>query len=181
MNLMAFMKAEGATVDGFLAYCTSNNDWTGICTNTENQISYGCLIEAGSIINCKSKKQTPFQCIWVSDVRANAAEFWCNKEVDQMLSDEFANNQTDAILPDTISEKALPTTINSTEFGSQVVDESPAPAPAPSPETQAEFAASESDIFSEEAENADQAENKASTEEQVDEEDLADTDANNFK
>ena len=179
MNLMAFMKAEGATVDGFLAYCTSNNDWTGICTNTENQISYSCLIEAGSIINCKSKKQTPFQCIWVSDVRANAAEFWCNKEVDQMLSDEFANNQTDAILPDTISEKALPTTINSTEFGSQVVDESPAP--APSPETQAEFAASESDIFSEEAENADQAENKASTEEQVDEEDFADTDANTFK
>ena len=86
--------AEPQVLDGFLAYCTSNNDWTGNCINTENDRTYTCEIEYGQIINCKSLTNKPFQCIWTSNVRAHAAEFWCDADVDKMLSREFLSNNS---------------------------------------------------------------------------------------
>ena len=86
--------AEPQVLDGFLAYCTSNNDWTGNCVNTENNRTYTCEIEYGQIINCKSLTNKPFQCIWTSNVRANAAEFWCDADVDKMLSREMTSNNS---------------------------------------------------------------------------------------
>ena len=86
--------AEPQVLDGFLAYCTSNNDWTGNCVNTENNRTYTCEIEYGQIINCKSLTNKPFQCIWTSNVRANAAEFWCDADVDKMLSRELTSNNS---------------------------------------------------------------------------------------
>jgi hypothetical protein len=36
--------------DGFNAYCTSNKDYTGSCTNVETSKDYSCTLIPGSLI-----------------------------------------------------------------------------------------------------------------------------------
>ena len=82
-------------VDGFFAYCTGNNDSTGICKNEETGRSYICQIIPAGLIDCTSSSSKSFQCIWISSPVANSAEFWCDKKVDQMLREEFTSNIID--------------------------------------------------------------------------------------
>ena len=88
--------AASDIVDGFIAYCTGNHDGTGLCENEETGQSYTCQIILGSVIDCKStRSQKPFQCIWISSSMPNGAQFWCDKDVDQMLREDFAVTITD--------------------------------------------------------------------------------------
>ena len=87
--------AASDVVDGFVAYCTGNNDSTGLCKNEETGRSYTCQIIPGAVIDCMSSRAKAFQCVWISSPIANSAEFWCDKSVDQMLRGEFVTSVTD--------------------------------------------------------------------------------------
>lgn len=84
-------QAAADVVDGFFAYCTGNNDGTGLCRNEETGLSYTCQIIPGAVIDCKSPKAKDFQCVWITSPTANGAQFWCDKNVDQMLRQEFSS------------------------------------------------------------------------------------------
>jgi len=86
--------AAGAleAVDGFVASCTGNLDGTGQCVNQETSSRYTCLIIPGQVIDCKSRRSRSFQCVWISGIQANQAEFWCDPQVDAMLRDEISGN-----------------------------------------------------------------------------------------
>lgn len=79
-------------IDGFVASCTGNNDSTGDCVNLETSQRFNCLIIPGQVIECKSRRSRPFQCVWVSGVQANQAQFWCDPQVDAMLRNEISGN-----------------------------------------------------------------------------------------
>jgi hypothetical protein len=81
-----------AAPDGFTAYCTGNLDGTGDCFNQESNQRYTCVVIPGQVIDCKSKGGTPFQCVWISGVQSNQAEFWCDPSVDAMLANEISAN-----------------------------------------------------------------------------------------
>ena len=66
------------TVDGFFMYCTSNIDGTGSCVNQEDNRPFTCLIVPGQIITCPAKKSATVDCVWISGVTANQAQFWCD-------------------------------------------------------------------------------------------------------
>ena len=91
MLALQHARANGAS-DGFTAYCTGNLDGTGQCVNQENAQRYTCLIIPGQVIDCKSKAGTPFQCVWISGVQSNQAEFWCDPTVDALLATELKTN-----------------------------------------------------------------------------------------
>ncbi len=79
-------------LDGFTSYCTGNLDGTGYCFNQETNQRYTCIIIPGQVIDCKSKGGKPFQCVWISSVQSNQAEFWCDPSVDAMLSAEVSGS-----------------------------------------------------------------------------------------
>ena len=81
-----------AAPDGFTAYCTGNLDGTGDCFNQESSQRYTCVVIPGQVIDCKSKGGTPFQCVWISGVQSNQAEFWCDPSIDAMLANEISAN-----------------------------------------------------------------------------------------
>jgi hypothetical protein len=69
------------TLDGFFMYCTSNLDGTGSCTNEEDNRPFSCLIVPGQIISCPSESKTgAVECVWISGITANQAQFWCDPE-----------------------------------------------------------------------------------------------------
>ena len=88
-------QAAADVVDGFFAYCTGNNDGTGLCRNEETGLSYTCQIIPGAVIDCISPKAKDFQCVWISSPMPNGAQFWCDKNVDQMLRQEFSSTITE--------------------------------------------------------------------------------------
>ena len=98
--------AAGAVdaVDGFVAACTGNLDGTGQCVNQETGSRYTCLIIPGQVIDCKSRTSRAFQCVWISGVQANYAEFWCDPEVDALLRNELSAKQLDQPFKDTTSD-----------------------------------------------------------------------------
>lgn len=87
------LPAAAVTVDGFVASCTGNNDGTGQCVNLETSQRFSCLIVPGQVIDCKSRTGRSFQCVWISGVQANQADFWCDPQVDALLRDEISSNQ----------------------------------------------------------------------------------------
>ena len=78
-------KVKARTIDGFLMYCTSNLDATGACINQEDQREFSCLIVPGQIISCPSTRAQAVECVWVSDVTANQAQFWCDRSKEAAL------------------------------------------------------------------------------------------------
>lgn len=83
--------AQAETLDGFVASCTGNLDGTGQCTNQETNQRFTCVIIPGQVIECKSPKAKSFQCVWVSGVQANYADFWCDPQVDALLRNEISS------------------------------------------------------------------------------------------
>lgn len=85
-------RASNIDSDGFLTECTGDGaGGTGICTNLENSQEYKCVIIPGQIIDCTSKADLSFQCVYVSSAIQGQSEFWCDSTVDQMLNNEFSN------------------------------------------------------------------------------------------
>ena len=85
--------AQADVVDGFVASCTGNFGGTGQCINQETSQRFTCVIIPGQVIDCKSSKSKPFQCVWISGVQANYADFWCDQQVDTLLRNEV-NSQS---------------------------------------------------------------------------------------
>lgn len=71
--------------DGFFAYCTSNRDGTGDCVNQEDGKTMECIIVPGQIIECEVSAVASFQCVWVSSVASNQAQFWCDPAAELVL------------------------------------------------------------------------------------------------
>lgn len=65
------------SIDGFIAYCTSNHDNTGECVNEEDGLKLSCLIVPGQIISCPVLSKS-VECVWISSITANQAQFWCD-------------------------------------------------------------------------------------------------------
>ena len=74
--------------DGFNAYCTSNKDYTGSCTNVENDKSYSCTLIPGSLIDCLSDSGSEFQCLFASQHTQGQATFYCDARTEEMLYQE---------------------------------------------------------------------------------------------
>jgi hypothetical protein len=95
-------------------YCTSNLDGTGSCTNEEDNRPFSCLIVPGQIISCPSESTTTaVECVWISGITANQAQFWCDpedeakmygaksKQLQQESPDEAKSKNTiEKIIPD---------------------------------------------------------------------------------
>lgn len=119
INPMQLSFAASDVVDGFFAYCTGNNDSTGLCRNEETGRDYTCQVIPGAVIDCMSSRSKPFQCVWISAPIANAAEFWCDKNVDQMLRDEFKTTITEKEFKSGTAA-ASSSSINDQEFDGEV-------------------------------------------------------------
>jgi len=103
------LSAQGSdAVDGFVAACTGNLDGTGLCVNQESGLRYTCIIIPGQVIDCKSKASQAFQCVWISGVQANYAEFWCDPQVDALLRNELSARQLDRPFKDTTIDTIVP-------------------------------------------------------------------------
>jgi hypothetical protein len=86
LNLIVLMpSAKAVTRDGFFAYCTSNLDGTGECVNEEDELTISCLIVPGQIISCPTSTQRTMECVWISSITANQAQFWCDPEDEALL------------------------------------------------------------------------------------------------
>lgn len=72
--------AEAGTMNGFFMYCTSNFDGTGACINEEDSRAFTCMIVPGQIITCPAKRLATVDCVWISSVSENQAQFWCETE-----------------------------------------------------------------------------------------------------
>jgi hypothetical protein len=77
--------AKAKSMDGFFAYCTSNLDTTGECTNEEDSRKFSCLIVPGQIISCPTNTSRSMECVWISGATANQAQFWCDRDDEAAL------------------------------------------------------------------------------------------------
>ena len=77
--------AKAKSMDGFFAYCTSNLDTTGECTNEEDGRKFSCLLVPGQIISCPTNTSRSMECVWISGITANQAQFWCDSEDEAAL------------------------------------------------------------------------------------------------
>ena len=80
--------------DGFNAYCTSNKDYTGSCTNVENKKSYSCTLIPGSLIDCISDSGYEFQCLFASQHTQGQATFFCDAQTEEYLYQEAQAGST---------------------------------------------------------------------------------------
>ena len=78
--------------DGFFAYCTSNLDSTGECVNEEDDRKISCLIVPGQIISCPTLASKSVECVWISGITANQAQFWCNSDAEKALYDNVVDS-----------------------------------------------------------------------------------------
>ena len=93
--------AQTQAMDGFFAYCTSNMDATGVCINQETSKQLDCIVVPGAIIRCKTfRKKHKFECVWVSNVVAGGAQFWCDPKAEQALSTDLQSTFSDRSSPD---------------------------------------------------------------------------------
>ena len=99
--MVQIVPVQASSIDGFVASCTGNLDGTGECVNAETGKKYMCLIIPGQVIDCKSRSSRSFQCVWISGVQANYAEFWCDPQVDAMLRNELSSKQLNRPFTDT--------------------------------------------------------------------------------
>lgn len=101
-------RSEARERDGFYAYCTSNLDGTGECTNEEDGRKFQCIIVPGQIISCPTMTSKSMECVWISGVTANQAQFWCDPEDEAALYGDLGSSNA---LP-RVFENTLPTPKN---------------------------------------------------------------------
>lgn len=70
---------------GFNVFCVSNRDYTGTCTNLVSSDSYNCIIIPGQVINCVTKDNSNFQCVFVAQYTTSQSDFFC-KQFDSISS-----------------------------------------------------------------------------------------------
>ncbi len=87
-SLLYALPSYSNPLDGFVAECTSNQDGTGDCINSESGSSYSCIVVPGQVIDCVSKLNSSFQCVAISGNSAGFSEFWCDPQVDKLLNTE---------------------------------------------------------------------------------------------
>ncbi len=81
----------------FNVYCTSNKDSTGICINDKTNDSLDCIIIPGQVIHCEDKRKNRFECLLVTQITQNQAEFYCELDHNSSNSNplEEAPNTSD--------------------------------------------------------------------------------------
>jgi hypothetical protein len=97
------------SMDGFIAFCTSNHDNTGECVNEEDGRKIQCLIVPGQIISCPAQSKS-VECIWISGVTANQAQFWCDPGDEAALYEGVLNDSIPDVLhpaPQTIPDSEI--------------------------------------------------------------------------
>jgi hypothetical protein len=87
-------------MDGFFMYCISNNDGTGSCTNQEDNKAFSCLIVPGQIITCPVNTSQSVECVWISGVSANQAQFWCDPEDEAAMYRSIGQSLDQPVLED---------------------------------------------------------------------------------
>jgi hypothetical protein len=102
--LFSLISGQGACqarqMDGFFMYCISNNDGTGFCTNEEDQRNFACLIVPGQIITCPMNTSQSVECVWISGVSANQAQFWCDPEDEAAMYGSIGQSLDQPVLED---------------------------------------------------------------------------------
>ena len=90
---------------GFNIYCTSNQDGTGACNRTDNNLPIACLIIPGGVINCKEDQQASIQCVLYSSALNSQAYYYCTRRTDpgirnnRIRDDRFAPQSTPTSSP----------------------------------------------------------------------------------
>jgi len=103
--------ASAKIMDGFFAYCTSNLDGTGICVNEEDGREISCLIVPGQIISCPTQLSRSVECVWISGITANQAQFWCNADAEAAMYGNASNSN-----PTNDLENKYPQTLDDNEL-----------------------------------------------------------------
>lgn len=91
---------QAKQIDGFFMYCISNHDGTGYCTNEEDQRNFACLIVPGQIITCPVNTSQSVECVWISGVSANQAQFWCDPEDEAAMYGSIGQSLDQPVLED---------------------------------------------------------------------------------
>lgn len=105
-------------MDGFFAYCTSNLDGTGDCVNQEDGRAMDCIIVPGQIIQCNAAASKSFQCVWVSGVTANQAQFWCDPSAEATFYSAISDTELNPSAP-----SGPPAVLNNSGAGVEVFDQ----------------------------------------------------------
>ena len=103
-TIISQIPAKAKSMDGFFAYCTSNLDSTGECVNEEDGLKFSCLIVPGQIISCPTKTSRSMECVWISGVTANQAQFWCDRYDEAALYGSEIESSVFDSLDDTTSD-----------------------------------------------------------------------------
>ena len=109
--LLSHHWASAKIMDGFFAYCTSNHDGTGVCVNEEDGREISCLIVPGQIISCPTQSSRSVECVWISGITANQAQFWCNADAEAAM---YANASNSNLTNDL--ENKYPKTLDDNEL-----------------------------------------------------------------
>lgn len=80
---------------GFNVFCVSNRDNTGTCTNLVSSDSYNCIIIPGQVINCVTKDNFNFQCVFVAQYTNFQSDFFCK---------QFNSSSSSYVIPSADSE-----------------------------------------------------------------------------
>ena len=109
--LLSHHWASAKIMDGFFAYCTSNHDGTGVCVNEEDGMEISCLIVPGQIISCPTQLSRSVECVWISGITANQAQFWCNADAEAAMygnaSKSNLTNDLENKYPQTLDDNEL--------------------------------------------------------------------------
>jgi hypothetical protein len=122
LSLGAGSKSHARVIDGFFMFCTSNLDGTGVCTNQEDGREFSCLIVPGQIISCPAANSRSVECVWISGISANSAQFWCDPDKEAtMYADSSFQNPPGAIQETLPTERGTgPSPIIQNEFNSDI-------------------------------------------------------------
>jgi hypothetical protein len=93
-------QSQAKQMDGFFMYCISNNDGTGSCANEEDSKAFSCLIVPGQIITCPVNASQSVECVWISGVSANQAQFWCDPEDETAMYAPIGQSLDQPVLED---------------------------------------------------------------------------------
>jgi hypothetical protein len=113
---------QAKVMDGFFMFCTSNLDGTGACINQEDGREFSCLIVPGQIISCPAANSRSVECVWISGISANSAQFWCDPDKETaMYADSAFENLPNVIRESAPSKQNIgPSPVNQNEFDSDI-------------------------------------------------------------
>ena len=122
LSLGAGSKSHARVIDGFFMFCTSNLDGTGVCANQEDGREFSCLIVPGQIISCPAANSRSVECVWISGISANSAQFWCDpeKETAMYADSGFQNLPSVPRVAPPNEQNTGPNPINQNEFNSDI-------------------------------------------------------------